>query len=111
MWEASREHQWSAVKSRYGAMLQPVWRDMYHAVSDGLVGSRHHACTTAFPTSGGNLVWMLDEWLRPDFTSPGHDENELIQRIVGYAALRRALVLSEWALVDVAAMREIAGHP
>jgi hypothetical protein len=99
MWDAGKDH-WSVKVERH---VRPIWNDIYVAVrevTDELGVSRHHN-STALPLE--SMGCRMGEWLRADFESPEHDEHQLLQRIVGYAVLRRALVLSQWALVDVAA--------
>ena len=103
IWEQSRH--WAYKESEL--ILRPVWDGIraaaFHKVK--ALRHRHHLCTTALPAPYSLLTDQLDDWLAPDLTSGEHNLEALVARIVGYAALRRFLVISEWTLVDVAAVR------
>lgn len=100
LWEKSNRQTWP-----------PYWPDVPHRVYIAArrklsaldLDFRHHACTTAFPWASEQLFLRLGEWLNAAFASAQTDDQRLA-RTIEYVLLRRALVLSECALVKVAAV-------
>jgi len=81
-----------------------------HKLNEVGLNLRHHACTSAFPWAQEHLQDRLEEWMsvafanRSAFVRATPAEHH-IERLVEYVLLRRALVLSQWALVEVSAVR------
>jgi hypothetical protein len=99
MWDA-RKCEWKAPLQRE---VRDVWNAVYMAVRESAQVGWHHN-SMAFPYPRGSLSHDVSEWLDGEFSTPREDK-EVLRRIVGYAALQRAILLTGWTLVDVAAVR------
>lgn len=105
LWETGRR-EWGATLA---PRLRPVWNDVYGAVRE-VAGLDWHHRSVAFPDGHGRMTMLLEDWIGAHFEKPPASKDakyarrEMLERVVGYALMRRAIVLSAWTLVQVAAV-------
>lgn len=87
-----------------------VYLAALHKLHEARLNFRHHACTSAFPWAAEYLQTRLEEWASAAFANRAAfvgtvAEEHHTERLVEYVLLRRALVMSQWTLVEVSAVR------